>query len=288
MTFQHLAVTHRHLPHVTVVAGIDMAGRFWTTTSGHAAKVGALRRDPRAAVLDQDDDGGWSLVAGDATVQDVRRPLAALGDPLAGALGGVALARIGLANREQLVGYLRTRAASLTAGRRPPAVLVVVQAEHRLTWRAGRVEVATGRFGEPGAMVAPARHRRRRSQPQPLGADLPSPLGALVRRGGTCTVGLSTPCGPVAVPGDWDPETGTVDVDHDVLAHLGAELPGRCCVTLDDSHVDRPTAKLGVMLRGRAAVHRLVESPLGRAVRLAIDIERTTSWDGFATSTQAA
>jgi hypothetical protein len=286
-SFQRLAVAHRGQPHVTVVAGVEMAGRTWTTTSAHAVKVAALRADPRAAVLDQ-VDGGWTLTAGPATVLDPRRPLDVAADPLAGALAGVALARIGLANHEQLVGYL-SDAADIPRRWAPPSrVLLVVRAEHRLTWRDGRMVEATGRFAGTAA-VAPGRRRRRRAGAPP-GVELAALPRALVRRTGPCTVGLTTPLGPVVVPGRWHPRAVAVDVDRVVLEHLGAELPGGCCITLDDSDSNRPTGKVGVMLRGAATVAGRGGAASGGSpvVRLAIDVQRLTAWDGFATSTQVA
>ena len=102
--FQHLAVDTADGPHVTLLAGVEMAGCYWATTSSSAAKVRMIRSNGRAAVLDAPGDpfdrAGWTLIAGRATILDTKRPCDWLVDPLAASLAGIAVARIGLSNIE--------------------------------------------------------------------------------------------------------------------------------------------------------------------------------------------
>ncbi|MCU1502300.1 MAG: hypothetical protein JWM12_1654 [Ilumatobacteraceae bacterium] len=49
--FQHFAAQLVDGPHVTLAAGVEMAGYHWSTTSAAAAKVRAVRARPHAAVL---------------------------------------------------------------------------------------------------------------------------------------------------------------------------------------------------------------------------------------------
>lgn len=294
--FQHLAVSQRSGPHVTLVAGVAMAGRSWSTTSSAAAKVGAIRSDPRAAVLEIDAGDGrqdlsWTLLAGRATVLDPRRPRCGLVDPVAASLAGVALARIGLAHADQVLGYLRDATAVPTQWHLGSRVLIVVQARHRLMWESGGISRATGAFAAASPLPPPTRRRGRR-----LAAGVISAMGVehadLVQRPGPCALGLSCATGAAVVPATWHPDTGTVSVDRSVLAHLGAVLPGRCSVTFDQSSDPRPAAKLGVMLRGRA--ERIVDrartaDAMARDLAdLTVAVDRVTTWDGFASTARSA
>ncbi|CAN5833996.1 MAG: pyridoxamine 5'-phosphate oxidase family protein [Ilumatobacteraceae bacterium] len=281
--FQLLAVVDRHGPHVTLAAGAKVGGRHWSTTSVSAAKVRALRRNPRAGVLSIDADGhGWSLVVGRATILDPRRPFDGLADPAAVSLAGMALTRLGLANADQIVGYLRDGASVPNTWRPPSRVLIAVRAEHRLTWRNGVVADATGQLARSRPLPRPTRQRRHRVDPA-VAAGVESVNRALVTDAGTCTVGFTTPLGPVAVPGWWDP-SGTVRIDRNVLCNVPVDLPGPCCVTIDDSHDARPSAKRGVMLRCVAG--RLARGD--EHVDLAVRVESAISWHGFDATTRRA
>ncbi|MDP9464589.1 MAG: hypothetical protein M3P52_08200, partial [Actinomycetota bacterium] len=68
-TFHPFAVRGASGPVVTLQAGVDFAGYFWTTTSRRAAKVSALRRFPNASVLVRKSDS-WVLRAGRSVVID--------------------------------------------------------------------------------------------------------------------------------------------------------------------------------------------------------------------------
>lgn len=283
--FQHIAAEGRVGPHVTLLAGTELAGRYWATTSASAAKVGMIRRAGRAAVLLSDADSAtWSMIAGRAVVLDPSRPRDGLADPVAAGLAGLALARIGVANWEQLLGYVTDRGVVPDRWSPTARVILVVHEQDRLAVRDGEIVTASGRFARSVPLPTPTRRRRRRVS----GADeaeLSQRQIALVERGGLCAVGLSTSAGPVVLPGRWDAARRTVSVTRAVLEHLAAELPGPCTVTLDLSHDARPSAKVGVMLRGDAVLLRLVDDEAELDVR----VRSITSWDGFAAaSTDAA
>jgi hypothetical protein len=291
--FQHVAVDGGSGPHVTVLAGVEMAGRYWATTSAAAAKIRMIRRAPQVAVLSFDDasrtsdTGGtdWSLVTGRAVVLDSRRPCDGLTDPLAPALAGVALARIGLANWQQLIGYVDDLGGIPGAWRPTSRVLLVVNEQSRLTVSNGEATTATGRFAASSPLPKSTRRRRHRLDAE-LISDLTSAQRSLVSDAGPCVLGLTTSIGPVAMPCLWDPVSGTVRVGREVLSRLGMDLPGPCSVTFDQSHDTHPSAKLGVMLRGHAALPSPALDADPGAANLAVSVQRVTSWDGFASSTR--
>ena len=94
-------------------------------------------------------------------------------------------------------------------------------------------------------------------------------------------MGIEADGGPASLPGQWDPDTGAIEVGRHPLSALAAELPGPACITIDESSSRRPDGKVGVMLRGWAG---LVEVDQSRA-RVRIDVRRVTSWTGFTSTT---
>ena len=279
--FQHLAVEGRDGPHVTLLAGIEMAGRYWATTSASSAKVRLLSARPSGSVLSVDGSSSgrsWSLLVGRSVVLDPRRPWDALEDPLAAGLAGLAIARIAAANLEQLVGYFDDRHDIPRLWQPTSRVIIVVRADHRLEVREGEVVAASGRFTGPG--VAPTATRSRRRSLGRECASLSTRQIEMLQHRVPCAVGVSTPYGSVAVPGSWRPG-GSVRVDRSALARVHAELPGPGCVTIDDSTDARPSSKVGVMLRGQLD---LLDGSAGSAetAELAITVRRVGGWDGFA------
>lgn len=297
--FQHLAVAGRQGPHVTLLAGVEMAGRYWATTSASSAKVRLLSARPHAAVLSIDpssDGGSWRLLAGRAVVLDARRPLDGLGDPLAVGLAGLALARIAAGNLDQLVGYVDDRHDIPLLWQPVSRVVIVVRADHRLEVRNGDVVAATGQFSVPAAAPTATRRRRRSGV---RNSHLSAKQREILQQTVSCAVGVSTPCGPVAIPGTWQPG-GSVRVDRSVLARVHARVPGPGCVTIDDSSGARPSSKVGVMLRGRldllaGAQHgaqpdaerdppHCAQHGAGhddQTADLAISVDSVSGWDGF-------
>jgi hypothetical protein len=90
--------------------------------------------------------------------------------------------------------------------------------------------------------------------------------------GGDAAVGLLTDSGVVVVPGSWDPSASVAAIP----SVESAVLDGPVAVTVDLAGGAGPAQKQGVMHRG-----------LGRAVAggVAVDIERSTWWNGASVGT---
>jgi hypothetical protein len=280
--FQYLAVLDAFGPHVTPMAGVELGGRYWSTTSATAAKVRALRSDDRAAVLEVDGTG-WFLSRGTATVLDARRPLDAVDDPVAIGMAGIALARLGLAHADQLAGYLADSRDVPASWRLRGRVLLAVRPDVRVG-----SDGHDGAWGGDGGAGRPTatRHRRRGIDGGTLDT-LADDARRLVTSHRRCVVGLVTADGPVVLPAHWNP-AGSVTVDRGLLQRSGATLPGRCAVTIDDSEHRRPTAKSGVMLRGDAEVLAArADTPLF-AQDLTVRVQRAATWSGFDVTTRQA
>jgi len=291
--FQHVAVQSAFGPHTTLVAGIEMAGRWWFTTSADSAKVRMLRRHPIATVL-MVGENEWTMSMGRATVLDVRHPLDGLADPVAAGLAGVAIARIGFNYVDQLLGYVADRNDVPDQWRPTGRVLVVVQHEHRLKSSNGRLVSATGVFADDGPLPGVARPQRRRIDPT-LRASLTAEQGSLLDVAGSCVIGLATANGPVAIPGWWDPAAAAVAVECQALTRLRVDLDRGCSVTLDRSGDRRPSAKIGVMVRGdvsllgeRARADRGPQAATLAMAVLGVRTRRITVWDGFGSETRLA
>ncbi|HQV56791.1 MAG TPA: hypothetical protein PKV27_02185, partial [Ilumatobacteraceae bacterium] len=250
---------------------VELGGRYWTTTSHTAAKVGAIRRTRRAAVLSPTDDG-WSLRIGRAVVLDPRHPLHGFRDPVASMWGTTALARIAAAYPQQLLGYASDGAVP-AAWNVISRVLIAVRADRTMTWNRdgstlhpnGSPTWTTDRQATPSVPELEGEHRR------------------LVERRGPCWLGLVDRDVPVVVPATWS-KGGTVRVHTAVLQLVGVTLPGPACVTIDDSSSPRPSEKIGVILRGTATPR----TNRGGFTVLAFNAATATTWSGFETRTQPA
>jgi hypothetical protein len=95
-----------------------------------------------------------------------------------------------------------------------------------------------------------------------------------VGEGGDAAVGLLTDSGVVVVPGSWDPSVSVAAIPSALVP--GAVLDGPVAVTVDLAGGAGPAQKQGVMHRGA-----------GRAVAggVAVDIERSTWWNGASVGT---
>ncbi len=198
-------------------------------------------------------------------------------DPVAPLLAGSAVARLGLSNLEQLVGYAEA-ARSVPADWLPHRrALLVTRIDRSLRLEGDHVVDATGTWADrsSGAPTAVS------AGPMPdLPIDrLPSTHRDVVE-GPDAHVGLSTPEGPVALPATWLGE-GAFAVSSAALAAVGAPDIGPVVALFDDSTSRRPDEKLGVMFRGSGRVGPCDDE---RSV-LAIDTERITTWDGFSADT---
>lgn len=264
---------------VTLQAGVDYGGHYWTTTSRRAAKVGALRRDPSASVLSRKDDS-WRLRSGRAVVLDISRPPESVRDLPVFALAGSALALIAVRYPEQLLGYVADAASTPTAWKLHHRVLIAMRHEEEIVWtHDGVITHRTDRFRhDPETKLVAARPAKRRSTARH--EDHPSLLDVDNR----CWLGLDTAAGPVALPGGWTAARSSVDVPTSVLAAINARLPGRACVTIDDSDSPRPSDKSGIIARGGGSLSRL---RVGVA-SISLDVDSTTTWNGFRSAVAAA
>lgn len=275
--FAAYAVTTRSGPHVTVQAGVVQSGRFITTTSRSSLKAKAVRRHGSAAVVLEHRDT-TEVLAGATVSVDLRHPEGILLDPSGALIAGPAALRLAGGQLEQLLGYVEA-AGSVPSGWLPHnRVLLVTRIDRSLRLRGFALVDAAGDWaGHPGrpdhVLVAAER------EPGAL-PPLPDEVAPLVHEGAPARTGVATASGPAALPARWRGED-RFDVSAAALARLGAELPGRGCVTFDDSGDRRPDRKRGVMLRG--AVH-LTDVDRDRAT-VAVRTDRITTWDGFSART---
>lgn len=278
MTFDAFAVSGRRGPHVTMQAGTELGGRYWTTTGRSSHKARILGDVPLASVARRGRDS-TTVIGGAVTVIDGGRPRRALADPFAAAAAGRAVARLMRTNARQVGGYLRDRREVPVEWSAAGRVLLAVKPNRDMVLDpSGRVVSAAGAWDRRPAAPMPTAHP---------GVVLPAAFtdlggfhGDLVRTP-TCGAwfGVVGVDGPVVIPAVWDPDRGA-SVSHDALGLVAARLPGPVCVTIDRDRGPGPTDKTGVVLRGSGAVAR--REDLLALVR--IDVARVTSWSGFVTT----
>ena len=276
--FQAFVVRGKSSPVVTLHAGVSFGGYYWTTTSRRAAKVAALRRDPSASVLSRKDDT-WRLRAGRAVVIDVSRPPDGVRELPVYALAGSALALIAVRYPEQLLGYAVDAASTPKIWRLQSRVLIAVRHEEEIVWTDdGVITHQTHRFRHDSNKKVAPRPTKRRS------IALPERDGSLLDFDSTCWLGLDSAAGPIALPGQWTAGSSTVDVQAPVLAAVNGRLPGRACVTIDDSDSPRPSDKSGIIARGSGSLARIRAG----VASIAVDVDSTTTWNGFRSTVAAA
>lgn len=272
--FQAYAVPSRSGPHVTMQAGIVHAGRFWTTTSASSLKARSVQKHGTATAVVSDGDS-QRIVSGPTAAIRPLRPWTLARDPLAPALSGVAVARLGLDQMEQLLGYFEA-SGSVPADWLPTRrVLLVTRIRRSLTLADGEVVDATGAWDRdvlPALGAEPSGGR-----PGALPVDqIPEGQRRVVHEGARAHLGVQTPTGPVAFPATFTGDDRFV-VPVRLLAAVTADLNGRAAAVFDDSTSRRPDEKLGVMFRGGV---RLVDVDGPDAV-LAVETAKITTWDGF-------
>jgi hypothetical protein len=278
-TFQAFVVRGTTGPVVTLQAGVDFAGHFWTTTSRSAAKVSALRRDPLASVLSRKHHS-WTLRAGSAVVIDPARPSEAIRALPVFALAGTALALIAAHYPDQLLGYVADGAATPKAWRLNKRVLIAVRHDDELRWTDdGTITRQTDRF-RPGG------DSRRRLDGVPLARQTASDVrgASPLDVDGSCWLGLDSDHGPVVLPAHWSASRSAVRVTSKVLAATHPRLPGRACVTIDSSDAARPSEKAGIIARGEAVSGRTRSGTRS----ITVDVDAISTWSGFRTGIIAA
>jgi hypothetical protein len=266
-------------PVVTLQAGVDFAGYFWTTTSRSAAKVNALLRFPIASVLVRKSDS-WVLRAGRGVVIDPAHPSKAVRELPIFALAGTALALITARYPEQLLGYVADAATTPQAWKLHNRVLIAVRHDDELAWTDdGTITEQSARFD------ADATAHRVATRPQLAGPSVRH-VGeaAVLDVDGACWLGLDSDAGPLVLPGEWKAARSAVGVPSGVLAAVQAHLPGRACITIDRSEFLRPSEKTGIIARGDAS------PPRGRSASalIVVDVNKITTWNGFRSRVAAA
>jgi hypothetical protein len=277
--FQAFVVRGKSGPVVTLQAGVDFGGYYWTTTSRRAAKVAALRRDSCVSVLSRKQDS-WRLRAGRALVLDPSRAPEAVRDLPVYALAGSALALIAVRFPDQLLGYVADRASTPKAWRLHHRVLIAVRHDDELVFTDdGEITHQTDRFRyDPDDRRDLVRTNKR---PPMSNHDREA---SLLDFDAWCWLGLDGNSGPTVLPGRWKARSSTIEVPSTVLAAVDARLPGRACVTIDDSDSPRPSDKSGVIARGDASLTRVRAD----VATIAVDVDSTTTWDGFRSTVVAA
>jgi hypothetical protein len=278
-TFHPFAVRGASGPVVTLQAGVDFAGYFWTTTSRRAAKVSALRRFPIASVLVRKSDS-WVLRAGRSVVIDPAHPCEAVRDLPVFALAGTALALIAARYPEQLFGYVADAATTPQAWKLQNRVLIAVRHDDELAWTDdGTITEQSARFSSD------AEAHRAAARPLLAGPSVRHVgQAALLDVDGTCWLGLDSDAGPLALPGEWKAAWSAVGVPSGVLAAVHAHLPGRVCITIDRSESRRPSEKTGIIARGDASPPRVRSS----SASMVVDVNKITTWSGFRSRVAAA
>jgi len=217
-------------PHVTPQAFAAAAGHAWLVAPARSAKVRALRRRPRVALLFGDHDRSL-LATGRAEVLGPL-DLARIGPALAMA-GGDYLARNGT-----LVAGIGTDV--LLGALAPPVDRVLIRVTTHRHLQLGE--------GEPDVAVAVGS----------LGVELPAGCDEVA-------LGLLTDDGPVVVPVRWDDASGTARLRSADLDAVGAGDRTSACLTVASSPGARPSAFAGLLLRGE-----LRRGAPGEAARLVV------------------
>lgn len=257
-------------PHVTLTAGVEAFGRYWTTTSRSAYKARAIRRHGAAGYTVTADGAtapGELTVAttGTAVVVDPFRPWSALTDIGAAATAPLAVARIGVSNLRQVMGYLESFGDVVPGWSLTDRVVIAVAPRREIRVRAA-------------AWASPVLWGR---SPQTLGhglvsasrsAEIPERVRRFVVEMSTgrhpCVAGLGSTSGQFAIPAVWDGDG--LALPATVSEHVHDH--GGWSAMFDHSDDRRPGEKYGFFIRGTASGGVLAPSLL-------------TWWDGFRSGT---
>jgi hypothetical protein len=255
--FAHVAVETAGAPHVSPVLFASYAGRVWFLIARGTLKARTLAVRPRAGVLLRDGERAVVL-RGPVRLLDPARPDRWIRAPREASVAPLALQAFSLRNPRELAGFALDALGG--AGATGPGEVVLASLEP--AWSVVAKVPAKGRSRSPDG-------------PAPLDG-VPHAVADLAERDGPAALGWMTAAGPVALPAHWRAATGSAAVPTALLEAAGARGVARACVTLDAADGRRPTAKRGLMLRGRGRARR------GSVV---LDVERATWWIGFETGT---
>ncbi len=280
--FVPLAVPSRWGPHVTPTAGVEIFGRYWTTTSRSAYKTLAVTRHGVAGYMVADRDQ-VAVLRGRAVVVDPLRPWLSVPDMGAAAVAPLAAVRVGVEHVAQVLGYMESWAGVLPGWSVADRVLIAVTPERELLL--DRSPSVTMR---PWAKVDRPRFVDRLGVPagaaRPAVPTIPEHVIASIESVATgthdCIVGLegldssrdaAGVVGPLAVPARW--ADGTLSLPESIARN---NVVGRWSAMFHASEDRRPGAKFGWLVRGEITPPRDRDDR-----RRTVRIRMLTWWDGF-------
>ena len=262
----YVAVTSTSGPMVTPVLFAVRDDRVWMVLPRSSAKVAAIGRDALVGVT-VTTPAATAVLQGEARVVDPLVPsslFSSLADTLLSPRGATSYLADNVAHLPDLV-RSGSRTPRAMAAVRPSRALVARGTDD--VWVDGDWAAAEGPLTTVTAVDgAPAID---------LDGAPPSLLTA-TDRPARVLVGWTTPTGPVALPGAWDPRRRIASVRRDVFAAAGSAASGAACVLFDLTEGTSLDAKAGLVLRGAATAHGREDD----AIDLALTVERVTWWQG--------
>ena len=269
----YLAVTSKAGPMVTPVLFAARDERIWMVMPRSSAKIAAIGRDALVGVTVAAPTA-TAVLQGEARVVDPLDPSSLVSSLRETLLSPRAAGSYLADNLKHLPGLVGSGAltARAMAAVRPERALVVRGTGD--VWHTGPWSAAEAPSTDPAADGDAAIDLD----------DAPPTLLTATERPTPVLVGWSTPTGPVALPGAWDPDRRIASVRRDVFDAAGASSTGDACVLFDLTEGTSLDAKTGVVLRGSATAHGRHDD----AVDLALSVERVTWWQGDRSKTVPA
>ena len=261
----YLAVTSKAGPMVTPVLFASRDDRIWMVMPRASAKLAAIGRDALVGVTVA-SPAATAVLQGEARVVDALDPaslMSSLPEALLSPRAAGSYLADNLKHVPELLGAGALTARAMAAVR--PSRALVVRGTGDV-WSRGTWSSAEPVSDDPSADGDAAID---------LDGAPPSLLTA-TDRPTTVLVGWSTPTGPVALPGAWDPARRVASVRRDVFEAAGGTASGDACVLFDLTEGTSLDAKGGLVLRGSATAHRRDDD----AVDLALTVGRVTWWQG--------
>ena len=269
----YLAVTSKAGPMVTPVLFAARSDRIWMVMPRSSAKLAAIGRDAVVGVTIA-SPAATAVLQGEARVVDPLDP-----SSLVSSLAETLLSPRAVGS--YLAGNLEHVPDLVTSGPLTARAMAAVRPSRAFVVR-GTGDVWTD---GPWSAAAPLSSERAADGAPAIDLDEAPPTLLTATDGpATVQVGWSTPTGPVALPGAWDPVRRIASVRRDVFDAAGAVASGPACVLFDLTDGTALDAKAGVVLRGSATAHGRDDD----AVDLALTVERVTWWQGDRSKTVAA
>jgi len=248
----HSAVLTPKGPHLTPTVFSWAAGRLWIVAPKRSVKVRALRADPRVGVLLA---AGARYVIGSGT--------AAVWDPLGGSPRPNVdeLVRGPFGATRYLTENLR-HALSVVADSPTPwlvvdRVAVSISLERLALSTDTELIESWGEWPRHDALTRSANRGER--------FHLPGPASEIARRllhsDGDAQLGLTSRCGPLALPAHWSAERHEAGLPADLAVLTGCVAPGPACLTRATSGYG-VADKQGVLVRGPSTYRRAGDSAL--------------------------